>query len=178
MYTADERGLLQLQKDHRWVLLRGTFFPQLQTSALFRKQFLLSECCANFLEWLAELAENSWNFSRSIQTPSLTHTCPACVSIQFHTGDIQVLGNCTQLTNADFFHCDKITGACCFEERSFRLRTSALFSEELSSLRILREFSRVARRTCKKNSEFSLFLSTSQLLTPSCPPVHHALLLT
>ena len=102
-------------------------FSRLRPSPQFLKKFLLSESCSNFLEWLAELAENSWKFPRSLQTLSLTHTCPACLSILFHTGDIQVLGNCTQLTNVDFWHCDKITGACCSEERSFRLRPSALF---------------------------------------------------
>ena len=56
---------------------------------------------------------------------SLTHTCPACLSILFHTGDIKVLGNCTQLTSVNFKYCNKITGGCCFEERSFsRLRPS------------------------------------------------------
>ena len=44
----------------------------------FLNNFLLSESRAKFLEWLVELAEISWNFPRSIQTLSLTHTCPAC----------------------------------------------------------------------------------------------------
>ena len=58
---------------------------------------------------------------------SLTHTCPACLSILFHTGDINVLGNCMQLTSVDFRGCEKITGGCCSEERSFRSRSSPLF---------------------------------------------------
>jgi len=120
-------------------------FPRLRPSAQFFKKFLLSESCSNFLEWLAELGENSWNFSRSIQTPSLTHTCPACVSIQFHTGDIQVLGNCKQLRCVDFYFCKKITGGCCFEERSFsRLRSSPHLVPRIFLGGILRIFSRVA----------------------------------
>ena len=59
-----------------------------------------------------------------------------------------MLENCTQLTSVDFHDCHQITGACCSEERSFsRLRPSALFLEEFSFLGILRELSRVARRT-------------------------------
>ena len=42
----------------------------------FWKKFLLSESCANFLEWLAELAEISWNFPRSIRSLSLTLLLP------------------------------------------------------------------------------------------------------
>ena len=67
-----------------------------------------------------------------------------------------MLGNCTQLTSVNFYNCKKITGACCLEERSFlSLRTSALFLEEFSCMRILLEFSRVARRTCRNFLEFS-----------------------
>ena len=51
-------------------------FPTLRTSTQFLKKFLLSESCANFLEWLAELGENSWNFPRSIRILLLTHTLP------------------------------------------------------------------------------------------------------
>ena len=119
-------------------------FPWMRTSAPFLKKFLLSESCSNFLEWLAEVGEISWNFSRSIQTPSLSHTCPACVSIQFHTGDIRVLGNCMQLTSVDFQWCDRITGACCSEERSFRLRPSPHLVPRIFLGGILRIFSRVA----------------------------------
>ena len=46
---------------------------------------------------------------------SLTLALPA-LSILFHTGDIKVLGNCTQLTSVDFKGCSKITGGCCFKE--------------------------------------------------------------
>jgi len=129
LHAADERGLQTLQENHRWVLLRGTFFPLSDCGPvrLFWRNFLFWGSCANFLEWLAELAENSWIFSRSIQTSSLTHTCPAYLLILFHTGDIKVLGNCTQLTSVDFRFCYGITGGCCFEENSFRLRPSAPF---------------------------------------------------
>ena len=40
-------------------------------------------------------------------------------------------------------------------------RTSALFLEEISFLRILREFSRVARRTCRKFLDFSFACQSS-----------------
>jgi len=65
----------------------------------------------------------------SLHSNSLAHLhLPACVSIQFRTGDIQALGNCTKLKSVNFFECIKITGGCCFEERSFsRLRSSPLF---------------------------------------------------
>ena len=97
------------------------------------KKFLFWESCANFLEWLVELGEDSWKFPRSLRSLSLTHTCPVCLSILFHTGDIQALGKCTQLTSVNFFDCMKITGGCCFEERSFsRLRPSPLFLGEHS----------------------------------------------
>ena len=86
---------------------------------------------------------------------SLTPALPA-LSILFRTGDIQVLGNCTQLTSVNIKRCWRITGGCCSEERSFsRLRSSAPFLEEFSSMRILREFSRVARRTCRNFLENS-----------------------
>ena len=141
--------------------LKEPSFPRMRTSPQFLKKFLLSESCSNFLDWLAELEENSWKFPRSLQTLSLTYTCPACLSIRFHTGDIQVLGNCTQLMSVDFRHCSKITGGCSFEECSFlRLRTSAPFLEEFSFLRNLREFSRVARRTCRNFLEFFSLYST------------------
>ena len=52
-----------------------------RTSPPFFKKFLLSESCSNFLEWLAELAENSWIFLRSILTlRSLPPTLLACQS--------------------------------------------------------------------------------------------------
>ncbi len=106
-------------------------FPGLQTSALFLEEF-------SFLRILREFSRVARRTCRKFLKISslhsnylaiwLTHTCPACLSILFQSGDIQVLGNCKQLTSADFWSCSKITGACCFEERSFsRLRTSALF---------------------------------------------------
>ena len=150
MYNTNVQGTTELS------------FSSCRPVRFFWKKILLSESCSNFLEWLAELAENSWKFPRSLQTSSLTHTCPACLSILFHTGDINVLGNCMQLTSVDFSYCKKITGGCCFEERSFpRLRPSALFLEEFSSMRILREFLRVARRTWRKFLEFSSLHSKS-----------------
>ena len=55
-----------------------------------------------------------------------------------------------------------ITGAWYAEECSFPwMRTSALFLEEFSSMRILREFSRVARRTCRNFLEFFSLHSNS-----------------
>ena len=67
MHSVDKRGLQLLQEHHRWVLLRGTFLSELRTSTQFLKKFLLSESCANFLEWLAELAEISWKIPNSIR---------------------------------------------------------------------------------------------------------------
>ena len=88
------------------------------TTGLKKPSSRISESCAKFLEWLAELAEISWKFPRSLRSLSLTHTCPVCLSILFHTGDIQVLEKCTQLASVDFSWCKKITGGCCSEERS------------------------------------------------------------
>ena len=63
---------------------------------------------------------------------SLTPALPT-LSILFHTGDIQALGNCTQLTSVNFYRCEKITGGSCFGECSFsRLRPSPLFLGEHS----------------------------------------------
>ena len=39
----------------------------------FWKKFLLSESCANFLEWLVELGVNSWNILGSFSSKSLAH---------------------------------------------------------------------------------------------------------
>ena len=103
----------------------GTFFYFWRTSALFLEEF----SSIRILREFSRVARRTWRefleFSRSIRIPSLTYTCPACVSIPFHTGDIQVLGKCTQLTSVDFERCYEITGACCLEERSFsRMRPS------------------------------------------------------
>ena len=58
------------------------------------------------------------------------------------------LSDISDMTSIDLSYIDSLEGRCCLEECSFlRLRTSALFLEEFSSLRILRELSRVARRT-------------------------------
>ena len=46
----------------------------------FWKKFLLSESCANFLEWLAELAKKIQNFSFSFRPLSYLHL-PALLSI-------------------------------------------------------------------------------------------------
>ena len=106
----------------------GTFFCFWRTSALFLKDFSSMRILREFLEWLAEFGESSWNFPRSIRSLSLTHTCLPALSILFHTGDIQVLGKCTQLASVVFERCRNITGVCCSEERSFsRLQTSSQF---------------------------------------------------
>ena len=159
------------------MLLRGTFFLQVAAQCAFFGRIFFSE---NLARIFASGSQNLQKFPGiffALFDSSLTQICPACLLILFHSGDIQVLEKCTQLTSVDFYKCEQITGGCCSEERSFsRLRCAIL--QEISSLRSLREFSRVARRTCKNISEFFLFLSTSQLLTPFCPPVHHALLFT
>ena len=72
-------------------------------------------------------------------------SCPACLLILFHSGDIQVLEKCTQLTKVNFYECRRITGACCLEERSFsRLRPSPHLVPRIFLGGILRIFSRVA----------------------------------
>ena len=59
----------------------GRFLSELRTSPQFLKKFLLSEFYANFLEWLAELAENSWIFFALFKLPrSLPPTLLACQS--------------------------------------------------------------------------------------------------
>ena len=66
------------------------------------------------------------------------------------------LSDISDMTSIDLSRIDSLEGRCCLKECSFlRLRTSALFLEEISPLRILREFSRVAHRTCRKFLEIS-----------------------
>ena len=66
------------------------------------------------------------------------------------------LSDISDMTNIDLSRINSLEGRCCLEECSFlRLRTSALFLEEISFLRILREFSRVARRTWRNFLENS-----------------------
>ena len=69
-------------------------------------------------------------------------------------GDIQVLASCPNLTKVDM-ECTKVEGT------NERLNVSALFLEEISSIRILREISRVARRTCRNFLEISSLPSKS-----------------
>ena len=91
------------------------FLPSMRILREFSR--VARRTCRNFLE-----------FSSLYSTVSLTHSCPACLLILFHSGDIQVLEKCTQLTKVNFHKCRRITGACCLEERSFsRLRPSAPF---------------------------------------------------
>ena len=72
------------------------------------------------------------------------------------------LSDISDMTSIDLSSINSLEGRCCLEECSFlRLRTSALFLEEFSFLRILREFSRVARRTCRNFLEFSSLYSNS-----------------
>ena len=99
---------------------------------------------------------------------SLTPALPA-LSILFHTGDIQVLGKCTQLTSVDFNYCKNITGGFLLEEGSSQsCGPVRFFWKNLSSMRILREFSRVARRTCRKFLEFFSLYSTLSLTHLPC----------
>jgi len=85
----------------------------------------------------------------------------------YPAGDIKVLEHLPQLTSVNMASnistSMKITGECSVFGGRFlsELRTSALFLEEISSLRILREFSRVARRTCRNFLEFSSLHSNS-----------------
>ena len=66
------------------------------------------------------------------------------------------LSDISDMTSIDLSSINSLEGRCCLEECSFsRLRTSALFLEEISPLRILREFSRVARRTWRRFLEVS-----------------------
>ena len=58
------------------------------------------------------------------------------------------LSDISDMTSIDLSSINSLEGRCCLEECSFlRLRTSALFLEEISPPRILLEFSRVARRS-------------------------------
>ena len=58
------------------------------------------------------------------------------------------LSDISDMTSIDLSRINSIEGGCCLEECSFlRLRTSALFLEEFSFLRILLKLSRVAPRT-------------------------------
>ena len=80
------------------------------------------------------------------------------------------LSDISDMTNIDLSGINSLEGRCCFEECSFpRLRPSALFLEEISSIRILREFSRVARRTCRNFLEFSSLYSTLRSLKSALP---------
>ena len=98
----------------------------------FRRMHLFAGFSSqNLAQIFASGSQNLEKFPGFFLAPfelSRFYTCPACLSILFHTGDIQALGNCTQLTSVNFKFCTKITGACCSEERSFsRLRPSPLF---------------------------------------------------
>ena len=110
-------------------------FSRLRPSAQFFKKFLLSESCSNFSSGSQNLQKFPGNFLALIElSRSLTPALPT-LSILFHTGDIQALGNCTQLTSVNFCRCEKITGGSCFGECSFsRLRTQSAFPVELSIL--------------------------------------------
>ena len=74
------------------------------------------------------------------------------------------LSDISDMTSIDLSSIYSLEGGCCFEECSFpRMRTSALFLEEISTLRILLEFSRVARRTWRKFLEITSLHSNSLL---------------
>ena len=78
------------------------------------------------------------------------------------------LSDISDMTNIDLSRINSLKGRCCFKECSFpRLQTSALFLEEFSSMRILRELSRVARRTCRNFLEISSLHSSSLLASLS-----------
>ena len=57
------------------------------------------------------------------------------------------LSDISDMTSIDLSRINSIEGGCCLEECSFLRLRSALFLEEISFLRIVRELSRVARRT-------------------------------
>ena len=46
LHAADERGLLQMRANHRWVLLRGTFFLQVAVQCAFWEEI----SCENLSE--------------------------------------------------------------------------------------------------------------------------------
>ena len=140
--------------DHRCVLIR-MFFPEVAAQCTFLEE--ISPLLARiFSSGSQNLQKFPGIFLALFEFSCSPTPCPACLLILFHSGDIQVLEKCTQLTKVNFYDCRRITGGCCFEERSSsRLRASALFWGEFSCMRILREFSRVARRTCRKFLEFS-----------------------
>ena len=96
---------------------------------LFWRNFSPQNLARIFSSGSQNLEKISGNFLASFELScSFTPALPACQS--YFTGDIQVLGKCTQLASVDFTDCKKITGACCSEERSFRLRPSALFGKK------------------------------------------------
>ena len=68
LHNCNAIGGKQTSNEISWDLLCGPV-------RFFWKKFLLSESCANFLEWLAELAEISWNFPRS--SKPFAHSPPA-----------------------------------------------------------------------------------------------------
>ena len=114
--------------------------------------------CRNFLEF------------SSLYSNSLAHTCPACLLILFHSGDIQVLEKCTQLTNVLLNNCGKITGGCCFEERSFlRLRPSALFWKKFLLSESCSNFSSGSQNLQKFPGNFLALIELSRSLTPALP---------
>ena len=65
------------------------------------------------------------------------------------------LSDISDMTSINLSSISSLEGRCCFEECSFPTLRSAPFLGENSCMRILREFSRVARRTCRKFLEFS-----------------------
>ena len=123
----------------------GTFFCFWHTSALFLEEF----SCMRILREFSRVARRTCRKFLEISSlpSSLTHTCPACLSILFHTGDIQVLGNCTQLKSVNFSDCHHIKGGCCFKLRGTFFLQVAVQSALVPRIflgGILRMFSRVA----------------------------------
>ena len=133
LHAADERGLPPLQENHRWVmLLRGTFFPQVAAQCAFFGRIFFSENLARiFASGSQNLQKIPGNFLAPFVLPRLLTLALPCLLILFHSGDIQVLEKCTQLTKVNFEDCKHITGGCCLEECSFPwMRTSALFGKK------------------------------------------------
>ena len=83
------------------------------------------------------------------------------------------LSDISDMTSIDLSSIDSLEGRCCLEECSFpRIADQCAILEEISSLRILREFSRVARRTWKFFREISSLHSNSLLTSLSLSYTH------
>ena len=138
------------------------FFCFWRTSTQFLKKILLSESCANFLEWFAELAEIFWKFPHSLCTPSLTHTLPCLLVNPIPHRRYQ---GAWKLHAADECGLPSVlrNHRCVLLRGTFfpQVADQCAILQEISPLRILLEFSRVARRTWRKFLEFFSLHSNS-----------------